>query len=60
MNKGFLFGNRLIGWYSINTVMKLRDNFHARGWCLSKADTVIEKSIIQHVSSGWEGETFDA
>lgn len=54
MNKGLLFGNRIIAWYAINTVMKLRDNFHARGWDLSKAETVIDKTIATHLKVGWE------
>lgn len=54
--KGLLFGNRLVGWYSIDVITRLRDGFKARGWSLehSKATDVVEKSIKQYVLTSWE------
>ncbi len=53
MSKGILFGNRILAWYSIDTLLRVRDNFRRMGMNLDKVNHVVDKSIEHHVSLGW-------
>jgi hypothetical protein len=54
MNKGLLFGNRVIAWYSVSVLMRIRDNFSRLGMDLGKVHEEIDGAIDVHVNIGWE------
>ncbi len=54
MNKGHLFGNRVIAWYSVSVLMRIRDNFNRLGMDLGKVHIEIDGAIDNHVCEGWE------